>query len=246
MIDRALGKHLLELKNRIETNFSSSNWEELGLFAGITDLIHGHSRLLRSLSFGDADYSGNIIEILNQAHRQNPETIGIIEEYLNDHFGSEGFHVSSKVKANKITFSPDVFDAPPAIIQENLVSVMMPFDAAFTPVYRAIKTAVSAVGMECSRADDIWEESVVIQDIFNLIFRSKIVVVDFTGKNPNVMYETGIAHTLGKSVVPLTQVIDHIPFDLRHHRALTYHSNAQGLEQLASDLSTRLTHLKNR
>ena len=163
-----------------------------------------------------------------------------------DHFDSEGFHVSAKVKANKITFSPEVFEVPLPAIQDDLVSVMMPFDAGFTPVYQSIKAAASAVGMECSRADDIWEESVVVQDIFNLIFRSKIVVVDFTGKNPNVMYETGIAHTLGKTVVPLTQVVDHIPFDLRHHRALTYHPNPQGLEKLTSDLSSRLGVLKSR
>jgi hypothetical protein len=29
-----------------------------------------------------------------------------------------------------------------------------------------------------------------------------IVVVDFDTRNPNVFYETGIAHTLGKHVVP--------------------------------------------
>ena len=244
MIDQVKGKRLLALKNRIKTNFSSSNWQEIGLLAGITDLINGHSRLLRSLDFGDDDYCGNIIEILTEVHKRNPEIIGIFEDYLDEHFGEEGFHVSAKVKSNKITFSPDVFDAPPPAIQDDLVSVMMPFDAGFTPVYQAIQAAASAAGMECSRADDIWEASVVVQDIFNLIFRSKIVVVDFTGKNPNVMYETGIAHTLGKAVVPLTQIIDHIPFDLRHHRALTYHSNTQGLEKLTSDLSTRLRHLK--
>lgn len=244
MIDQVQGRRLLEIKNRIEAKFCSSNWEEIGLLAEITDLIHGHSRLFRSLSFGDDDYAGNIIEVLRQATKRNPMIIGIIEEYLDEHFVSEGFHVSAKVRENKITFSPEVFDAPPHVIQDDLVSVMMPFDAGFTPVYQAIQAAASAAGMECSRADDMWEDSVVVQDIFNLIFRSRIVVVDFTGKNPNVMYETGIAHTLGKKVVPLTQIIDHIPFDLRHHRALTYHPNSQGLAKLSSDLSVRLRHLK--
>lgn len=244
MIDQAQGKRLLSIKDRIKADFTSSNWEEIGLLAGITDLIRGHSRLLRSLDFGDGDYAGNIIEILTETHDRNPEVIGIFEEYLDEHFGEEGFHVSAKVKPNKITFSPEVFDAPPLTIQDDLVSVMMPFDAGFNPVYRAIQAAASAAWMECSRADDIWEESVVVQDIFNLIFRSQIVVVDFTGKNPNVMYETGIAHTLGKKVVPLTQIIDHIPFDLRHHRALTYLPNTQGLEQLTTDLSARLRHLR--
>ncbi|MCT7486360.1 hypothetical protein N5T98_04880 [Aliarcobacter cryaerophilus] len=63
----------------------------------------------------------------------------------------------------------------------------------------------------CKRADDIWEDHTFIQDIFSLIYKSKIVIVDFTGKNPNVMYETGIAHTLGKIVIQNLA-------DIQHHR----------------------------
>lgn len=245
MNDLAQRKRLLALKNRIEENFTSTHWEEIGLLAGITDQLRRHPRLFRSLSFGDDDYGGNIVEILTEAQGRDPGIIQIFEDYLNEHFEEEGFYASAKLKTKKITFSPDVFDVPPLSVQADLVSVMMPFDSGFAPVYRAIQSAATTAGMQCSRADDFWEESVVVQDIFNLIFRSQIVVVDFTGKNPNVMYETGIAHTLGKKVVPLTQVIDHIPFDLRHHRALTYHSNSQGLEKLTSDLSVRLQNLKS-
>jgi hypothetical protein len=72
MIDIAQGKRLLSIKSRIEANFSSSNWEEIGLLAGITDLLYGHARLFRSLDFGDDDYSGNIIEVLNQAFKKKP------------------------------------------------------------------------------------------------------------------------------------------------------------------------------
>ncbi|MBK9356824.1 MAG: hypothetical protein IPN08_05460 [Bacteroidales bacterium] len=75
--------------------------------------------------------------------------------------------------------------------------------------------------LECRKANDIWENSTFIQDIFELIFTSKIVVGDFSGKNPNVFYEIGIAHTLGKTVIPITQSINDVPADLRH-RVLKY------------------------
>jgi len=52
---------------------------------------------------------------------------------------------------------------------------------------------------------------------FSLIFRANVVGCDLTGKNPNVSYEAGIAHTLGKQVVPLWQSEADVPFDLRHH-----------------------------
>jgi hypothetical protein len=72
------------------------------------------------------------------------------------------------------------------------------------------------------RADDIWDENEILQDIFSLIYRSSIVVCDFTQQNPNVFYEAGIAHTLGRSVVPISQNEHDVPFDLKHHRYLKY------------------------
>ena len=69
------------------------------------------------------------------------------------------------------------------------------------------------------------------------------MVADFTGKNPNVFYEVGIAHTLGKTVIPITQSINDVPSDLRHHRALVYYPNEQGYEDLATEIDKRLRTL---
>jgi hypothetical protein len=118
---------------------------------------------------------------------------------------------------------------------------MMPFDAGYKPVYQAIRKACMDADLRCKRADDIWANSTIIQDIFDLIFVAEIVVVDFTGRNSNVMYETGVAHTLGKHVVPITQSIDDVPFDLQSHRVLKYLQNREGLAKLSQDLSARLT-----
>lgn len=93
------------------------------------------------------------------------------------------------------------------------------------------------------RADDIWQDSVLIQDIFSLIVRSRIVVCDFSDKNPNVFYEAGIAHTLGKHVVPITQSCGDVPADLRHHRYLQYLNNGEGLQTLESQLASRLANI---
>lgn len=129
---------------------------------------------------------------------------------------------------------------PEGYVELDLVAVMMPFSMEFTRVYGAIKQATAECNLRCLRADDIWEDTTIVQDIFNLIFRAQVVVVDFTAKNPNVMYETGIAHTLGKHVVPISQSLDDVPFDMRHHRVLKYLPNAEGLAKLSSDLTTKL------
>jgi hypothetical protein len=120
---------------------------------------------------------------------------------------------------------------------------MMPFNRAFDGVFAAIKTASTAARMRCLRADDIWENSTIIQDIFSLIYRAQVIVVDFSGKNPNVMYETGVAHALGKHVIPITQAIEDIPSDMGHHRALKYLGNSEGLAALVAQLTTRLNYV---
>jgi hypothetical protein len=139
-----------------------------------------------------------------------------------------------------ITFKPSVFQVPSKPLNNELISVMMPFNSDFALTYDAVKRVVVHMKKECLRADDIWENSTFMQDVFDLIYCSRVVVVDFTGRNPNVMYETGIAHTLGKTVIPITQSFDDIPSDLGHHRALKYLPNEEGYRALSNELYKRL------
>ncbi len=139
--------------------------------------------------------------------------------------------------------SPTVFSIPTLPREEDLVAVMMPFSHEFDRVLEVIRDACESAGLRCERADDIWDESTIIQDVFNLIFRSHVVIVDLSGRNGNVLYETGIAHTLGRPVVPISQPTEGIPFDLVHHRTLLYLPNEQGLEEMRAKLQSRLGSL---
>lgn len=145
-----------------------------------------------------------------------------------------------------LVITPTVFSIPNQQSENDLVSVMMPFDAAFTPVYAAIQRSCADASLRCLRADDIWQETAVVQDVFSLLVRSHIVVVDFSGRKPNVMYETGIAHTLGRPVIPISQSLDDVPFDLRHHRVLKYLPNVEGLTSMQATLAERLKTLSRR
>jgi hypothetical protein len=125
-------------------------------------------------------------------------------------------------------------------IEPALASAMMPFDAGFSAVYDSIRQASDSVGLRCRRADDIWENAAIIQDVVALIDRSRIVVCDCTGRNPNVFYEAGIAHTLGREVILITQNHQDIPFDLRHLRYIPYHNNGEGRGALSTALQARM------
>jgi hypothetical protein len=139
---------------------------------------------------------------------------------------------------------PKVFHlADPENIEPTLVSAMMPFHPSFDAVYAALKRTAEAVDLRCRRADDIWENPAVIQDVVSLIDRSNVVICDCTGRNPNVFYEIGIAHTVGREVILITQSEGDIPFDLRHLRYVKYLNNGEGLTALSERLQPRLADL---
>ena len=139
---------------------------------------------------------------------------------------------------------PTVFQLQdPEAIEPTLVSAMMPFHPNFTPVYAALQQVATSCGLRCRRADDIWENPAVIQDVVSLIDKSRLVICDCTGRNPNVFYEAGIAHALGREVILITQNTEDIPFDLRHLRYVQYLNNGEGLAQLSARLQQRLEAL---
>src|SRR6185437_2028581 len=142
---------------------------------------------------------------------------------------------------------PTVFSIPEhENIEPVLVSAMMPFDAGFTAVYDSLTATAKKVGLRCRRADDIWENPAIIQDIVSLIDRSRVVICDCTGRNPNVFYEAGIAHTLGRDVVLLTQHGADIPFDIHHLRYIPYLNNVEGRAAMCEALSDRLRTIVKR
>jgi hypothetical protein len=118
-----------------------------------------------------------------------------------------------------------------------------PVSAGFDGVYAALGAAAEAVGEKCKRADDIWNHDAIIQDVVSLICKSSVVICDLTGKNANVFYEAGIAHSLGKDVILITQSADDVPFDLRHLRYIQYLNNGEGLQQLTAKVTDRLETL---
>lgn len=141
---------------------------------------------------------------------------------------------------------PNVFKLPKEPARHDLVSVMMPFDAGFKRVYGALQQAAADAGMHCSRADDIWDHDTIIQDVVKLISTASIVICDLSGKNANVFYEAGIAHTLGKEVILIAQHESDVPFDLRHIRYIRYLPNDEGLATLVPKVADRLRELANR
>ncbi|RLG27093.1 hypothetical protein DRN85_01070 [Methanosarcinales archaeon] len=105
----------------------------------------------------------------------------------------------------------------------SLCFVIMPFSAEYDLVYhQLIKPAAETSGLKVLRADDIYSPGVITEQIRAAIHQSRICIADVSGKNPNVLYEVGIAHTLDKTTILLSQSVEQIPFDLRAFRVVLY------------------------
>lgn len=103
------------------------------------------------------------------------------------------------------------------------VFVIMPFEEKYKNVFsKHITNVCDKMKLKSLRADDMAGSTKIMEDVWSLIFNSKIIIADCTGKNSNVFYELGIAHTIGKKVIIITQNTDDIPFDIKHIRYIKY------------------------
>jgi hypothetical protein len=105
-------------------------------------------------------------------------------------------------------------------------------------VYRNhVKPVVGQLGLVCERADDLYDVRAVMQNVWESINRARVIIAEMTERNPNVFYELGIAHTLGKPVIMITQSIEqYVPFDLKHLRSIEYQFKPGEIEKFEQAL----------
>jgi hypothetical protein len=110
--------------------------------------------------------------------------------------------------------------------EDDYCFVLMPFaevcDLQSVYLNHVKKVVEERCALRCERADDITDISGVMQSVWESINRARLIIADMTERNPNVFYELGIAHTLGKPVIMITQSMDYVPFDLKHLRCIVY------------------------
>jgi hypothetical protein len=107
--------------------------------------------------------------------------------------------------------------------------LIMPFASELDFVHRVISEVVESYGIDCQRADEVFLSRPVMDDVKQLIAAADLVIVDFTGRNPNVYYEAGLADAWRKDWIVLAQSSEDMTFDVRHIRSIRY-SNTMGAD----------------
>jgi len=119
--------------------------------------------------------------------------------------------------------------------------MVMPFREDLKTIYvDYIKPAVESKQLLIKRGDDFFSHHEIMTEIWSSIYHSKVVIGDLTGKNANVFYELGIAHSLGKPVLMLAQDISDVPFDVRGKRVIIYEFTPKGLKELQKQVRDAL------
>ena len=138
-----------------------------------------------------------------------------------------------------------IFQGREFLINEQLVFVLSPFLEPFNTIYEDhIKPSVERIqGLSCLRADDIYDNRPIIEDIWRYTNEARILIAELTGRNPNVFYETGVAHTVGKEVILITQSMDDVPFDLKHLRCIVYEYTPRGTQTLEENLKNTVVNI---
>ena len=131
-------------------------------------------------------------------------------------------------------------------IEKDCCFIIMPFkkEKNLNHVYNDhIKKIIESFELRCIRADDIFKHEMIMEDIWEQICIAKFIIGDLTDKNPNVFYELGMAHTLGKRVLLITQSEDDVPFDLRHLRYIKYEFTPPGMKEFENKLEKAINFI---
>ena len=120
--------------------------------------------------------------------------------------------------------------------------VLMPFGDYYDSYYSELYTpAIRDAGFDPVRADGIFTTGTVIEQIWERIKKAKVLLAELTGKNPNVFYELGLAHAIGKPIILISGKLEDVPFDLRHVRIITYDVfQPKWGEKLSKDITAHL------
>ncbi len=101
--------------------------------------------------------------------------------------------------------------------------IVMPFGLEDSDeVHSILRRACREAGVRPVRGDDLFTPTDILDDIWRGISGARFIIADITGRNPNVLYELGMAHTLAKPVLILSRNADDIPIDLSTRRVILY------------------------
>lgn len=129
------------------------------------------------------------------------------------------------------------------MVVDNQIMCIMPFLDDYNDVFKTITESCEKLDFKCIRTDQENRPGNLLQYIVKTIVESQLLIAVIDNRNPNVFYEMGIAHSLGKSVILVCQQNDasKVPFDIQSNRVLFY----EDLNDLSDKLNKSLIAVRS-
>lgn len=138
-------------------------------------------------------------------------------------------HFSEFLRANGITENE-------LNINNRLIFVLTPFNDQFYNEYMTIRKTCEDLGFNCIRGDEKQFKGDIFPEMLRYIVQARIIIGNINGRNPNVLYELGVAQALDKSVILVSKEPKDLPIDIQSQRFLIYSDSKSLSEQLKIEL----------
>jgi hypothetical protein len=130
-------------------------------------------------------------------------------------------------------------------IPKNSAFIIMRMDKSYIQgpeICSTIKEVCKSFGIIAVRADDVEHSDKITDLILERIKSSEYLIADLSGERPNVYYEVGYAHAIGRKPILYRTVGTPLHFDLSVHNVPEY----DGIDDLKNKLTKRFSALKQR
>jgi len=150
-----------------------------------------------------------------------------------NHLQIDGNNISSKsikpkIVLNEFLKSGGIKESD--LKEEDYVFVLTPFHEKYDDVYETVKNVCKQADIRCIRGDEQNFKGDIFSHVLSNIIKAKVIVANLSGRNPNVLYELGIAHALDKTTIMVSHLLDDLPVDIKSKRIVTY-KDTDDLEQ---------------
>jgi hypothetical protein len=124
-------------------------------------------------------------------------------------------------------------------IQRGYAFVAMPMDEndhALVDVLEAIKAGAGECGMIAERVDDDERNERITDRVLESIRKAEFVIVDLSKARPNVFFEAGYAHGIGKIPIYIARANTELHFDVQDYPVIFFHNMKELRERLVRRL----------
>jgi hypothetical protein len=205
---------------------------------------------LRNFQYFEVDVLHDEGSVLGLRPASQSEAFGLVPEQAREKFLSSARSLAAVLRivdagAKENPQGIVSTQQSPAKYRAGTAFIMMWMDKShpeLTDVADAVREVFLTFDIRAVRADDIEHEGIITDRVINEIRTAEFLFADLTGMRPNVYYEIGFAHALGKRVILFRKSGTGVHFDLAGYNCPEY----ENLRDLKEKLSRRLENLTNK